>query len=130
MTSPAGYPGRPPEIAGTPEPPYYAVIFTSRRASEHEGYSEMADRMEELAREQPGFLGVESVREGDMGITVSYWDSPDAIERWRKHVEHREAQRLGRSNWYDEYAVRMARVERGRTFVRVRGRDFEGVEGV
>jgi heme-degrading monooxygenase HmoA len=106
------------ELASTPEAPYYAVIFTSRRASEHEGYGEMADRMVELAREQPGFLGIESVREGPIGITVSYWDSPDAIDGWRKHVEHREAQRLGRRVWYDEYVVRVARVERAHPFDR------------
>lgn len=106
------------EIARTPEPPYYAVIFTSRRAAEHEGYGEMAERMEELARREPGFLGVESLREGAVGITVSYWESLEAIESWRLHVEHREAQRLGRQAWYDEYSIRIARVERARTFTR------------
>jgi heme-degrading monooxygenase HmoA len=108
------------DLASTPEPPYYAVIFTSRRAAEHEGYGDMADRMVELAEEQPGFLGIESVREGAIGITVSYWDSLEAIDGWRKHVEHREAQRLGRDAWYDEYTVRVARVERSRSFERSR----------
>jgi heme-degrading monooxygenase HmoA len=106
------------ELSRTPEPPYYAVIFTSRRASVHEGYGEMADRMVQLAGEQPGFLGGESVREAAIGITVSYWDSLDAIDGWRKHMEHREAQRLGREAWYDEYAVRVARVERASLFDR------------
>lgn len=106
------------ELATTPQPPYYAVIFTSRRASEHEGYGEMADRMVELASGQAGFLGIESVREGAIGVTVSYWDSLEAIDGWRKHVEHREAQRLGRDAWYDEYHVRVARVERARSFGR------------
>jgi heme-degrading monooxygenase HmoA len=106
------------ELASTPEPPYYAVIFTSRRASEHEGYGDMADRMVELAGEQAGFLGIESVRDGAMGITVSYWNSMEAIDGWRKHVEHREAQRRGRDAWYEEYNVRIARVEILRSFVR------------
>ncbi|MGB5302456.1 MAG: antibiotic biosynthesis monooxygenase [Gemmatimonadota bacterium] len=106
------------DLASTPEPPYYAVIFTSRRAAEHGGYGDMADRMVELAGEQRGFLGIESVREGAIGITVSYWDSLEAIDGWRKHVEHREAQRLGRDAWYDEYTVRVARVERARSFTR------------
>ncbi|MEK6254217.1 MAG: antibiotic biosynthesis monooxygenase, partial [Gemmatimonadales bacterium] len=79
------------ELSSTPEPPYYAVIFTSRRAAAHGGYDEMAARMVELASEQPGFLGIESLREGPVGITVSYWDSEEAIDGWRKHVEHREA---------------------------------------
>lgn len=102
-------------LADTPAPPYYAVIFTSRRARRHEGYEEMADRMVELAREQPGFLGMESVRQGAIGITVSYWESTAAIESWRRHVEHQEAQRRGREDWYEEYSVRVARVERAHT---------------
>jgi len=107
------------ELSHTPEPPYYAVIFTSRRAEQHEGYGEMADRMAELAGEQPGFLGIESAREGAVGITVSYWSSLEAIDGWRKHTEHREAQRIGRDAWYDEYSVRVARVQRARSFERV-----------
>ena len=106
------------ELSSTPEPPYYAVIFTSRHAATHGGYDEMATRMVELAAAQPGFLGIESVREGAVGITVSYWDSEEAIVGWRKHIEHREAQRLGRSAWYDEYHVRVARVDRARWFER------------
>lgn len=94
------------------------MIFTSRRASEHAGYDEMADRMVELAAAQPGFLGIESVREDAVGITVSYWDSEAAIDGWREHFEHREAQRLGRGRWYDEYQVGVARVERARAFER------------
>ncbi len=106
------------ELASTPAPPYYAVIFTSRRASVHEGYDEMAERMVELAREQPGFLGMESVREGALGITVSYWATTQAIDGWREHVDHREAQRRGREDWYEEYCVRVARVERAREITR------------
>ena len=109
------------ELSHTPEPPYYAVIFTSRRAVEHEGYGEMADRMVELARQQPGFLGIESVREGAIGITVSYWTSQEAIAAWKKHAEHRVAQAKGRAEWYDEYAIRVARVERVRSFTRPAG---------
>ena len=109
------------ELSHTPEPPYYAVIFTSRRAEQHEGYGEMADRMVELAGEQPGFLGIESVREGAVGITVSYWDSLEAIDGWRENAQHRIAQSKGREAWYDEYAVRVARVERARSFTRADG---------
>ena len=107
-----------PEFAGTPPPPYYAVIFTSRRADDGEGYAEMAERMVELARAQPGFLGVESVRGADgFGITVSYWASAEAIASWKANVEHLAAQRLGRERWYERYELRVARVERayGRT---------------
>ena len=103
-------------LAHTPDPPYYAVIFTSRRAVEHAGYAEMADRMVELAHDQPGFLGMDSAREGAIGITVSYWESMDAIRAWRRHTEHREAQRLGRASWYEAYSIRISKVEDERAF--------------
>lgn len=103
-------------LARTPDPPYYVVVFTSRRAAEHEGYAEMADRMVELASEQPGYLGMDSVREGAVGITVSYWDSLEAIRQWGRHHEHREAQRLGRQEWYEVYSIRIARVESANVF--------------
>ncbi|NDL72019.1 antibiotic biosynthesis monooxygenase family protein [Vreelandella alkaliphila] len=99
------------EIANTPEPPYYAVIFSSHRTDVDEGYAEMADRMVALASEQPGFLGIETAREG-VGITVSYWKSLEAISHWKRNAEHREAQRLGHERWYSSFRVRVAKVER------------------
>lgn len=99
------------EIAKTPEPPYYAVIFSSHRTEGDGGYGHMADRMVELASEQPGFLGFESVREG-LGITVSYWESLESIASWKNNSEHCEAQRLGHKKWYSEFRVRVAKVER------------------
>ena len=101
-------PGR---IAATPEPPYYAVIFTSLRTDGDRGYAAMSERMLELAAQQEGFLGVESARE-DLGITVCYWDSLDVIRRWKANIDHREAQRLGRDRWYSAYRVRITKVER------------------
>lgn len=98
-------------IAQTPEPPYYAVIFTSVRTPVDDGYGAMAARMVELASQQPGFLGVESAREA-VGITVSYWKDLDSIRAWKQQVEHREAQRLGREQWYAAYRTRICRVER------------------
>jgi len=71
----------------------------------------MADRMVELASEQPGFLGIEAARES-LGITVSYWESLEAIRNWKENAEHREAQRLGYRQWYSSFRVRVARVER------------------
>ncbi|WP_111494626.1 antibiotic biosynthesis monooxygenase family protein [Marinobacter bohaiensis] len=104
-----------PPIATTPEPPYYAVIFTSLRTAGDEGYGEMAQAMVALASQQPGFLGVESARE-DVGITVSYWSDLDSIRDWKRQADHRLAQRLGRERWYQEYTVRIARVERAYAF--------------
>jgi heme-degrading monooxygenase HmoA len=89
------------------------VIFTSRRTDVDDGYGAMGDRMVELASQQPGFLGVESVRDASgLGITVSYWSSLEAIAAWRAHAEHRVAQNAGRKKWYDHFETRVARVER------------------
>jgi len=101
-------------IASTPEPPYYAVVFTSQRTeSDDAGYGEMAARMVELAGQQPGFLGVESVRDADgLGITVSYWKSLDAIRNWKRNEEHLVAQAKGKSDWYQHYRLRICKTER------------------
>jgi heme-degrading monooxygenase HmoA len=108
-----------PPIAATPEPPYYAVIFTSARTGGERGYGAMAEKMVQLAAQQPGFLGVESVRGADgTGITVSYWDSERAIANWKQHAEHQTAQRLGREVWYADFALRVAKVERASRFTR------------
>ncbi len=100
-------------IADQLRPPYYAVIFTSRRTDvDSEGYCRTAARMEELAGQQPGFLGIESVRGANgVGITVSYWQSREAIAGWKRHVEHLSAQASGRNLWYACYRLRIARVE-------------------
>lgn len=104
-------------IAPTPSPPYYAVIFTSTRTEGDQGYEKMAEAMFQLASQQPGFLGVESAREG-LGITVSYWESPEAIAAWQKNASHLIAQQRGRETWYEQFKVRVCRVERDYAFQR------------
>ena len=103
-------------LANTPQPPYFAVIFTSVRTQVAEGYGQTAALLEELAQQQPGFLGIESARNppglGTLGITVSYWDSLDAIRSWKRQANHRMAQATGRQHWYKAYQVRICRVER------------------
>ncbi len=106
-------------VASTPAPPYYAVIFTSVRTSGDGGYASMADRMVELAAEQPGYLGMESVRdEAGVGITVSYWTSEEAIANWKANAEHAVARDMGREHWYQAFEVRVAKVERAYGFLR------------
>jgi heme-degrading monooxygenase HmoA len=97
------------------KPPYYAVIFTSKRTSIDDGYAEIATKMEDLAKQQEGFLGVESAR-SDIGITVSYWKDIESIRNWKRNIDHIEAQQKGRSTWYDNYTVRIALVEREYNF--------------
>ena len=99
--------------AETPQAAYYAVIFTSLRSKQDNGYEETAQRMLALASQQPGFLSVESARDKDgFGITVSYWKDLDAIKAWRENIEHMEAQILGREQWYEFYNVRICKVEK------------------
>lgn len=96
--------------ATTPPPPYYAVIFTSVRKAGDDGYGETARRMLELAAEQPGFLGFETARQ-EIGISVSYWSSLEAIQSWKEDFAHRQAQRRA-PEWYATFRVRVCRVER------------------
>ena len=97
-----------------PEPPYYAVIFWNRRSGTDEaGYAETAERMDALAAQQPGYLGIESVRgENGEGITVSYWQSEAAIKAWKGVADHAAARETGRKTWYTDYVLRVAKVER------------------
>jgi heme-degrading monooxygenase HmoA len=113
MSTPAG-------IARTPEPPYYAVIFTSLRATDDgRAYGVMAQRMVDLGSRYEGFLGIETVRGADgVGITVSYWRDEAALLAWKRDTEHQKAQRGGRDAWYDRYEVRIAKVERAYGFDR------------
>lgn len=99
------------KIAETPAPPYYAVIFTSIRSDNPNGYAETAARMIELANGQEGFLGVETARE-EVGITVSYWRDEESIRKWKHHAEHTLAREKGRTAWYTSFKTRVARVER------------------
>jgi heme-degrading monooxygenase HmoA len=107
-------------LAKTPAPPYYAVVFsTQRTADDDDGYEVMAGCMVELAAKQPGFLGIESIRNAEgQGITVSYWRSLDDILAWGKHAEHRVAQAMGKGRWYERFRLRVCRVEREDCFDR------------
>ncbi len=102
-------------IAITPKPPYYAVIFTSVRNLNNEeeniAYNEMAKSMDELAKLQPGYLGIESAR-NETGITISYWNSLEDIAHWKQNSKHVVAQKMGIKKWYTNYKTRVCLVER------------------
>jgi heme-degrading monooxygenase HmoA len=104
-------------IAATPQPPYWVVMFTSRHSgADAEAYAKMGDAMEALAASQPGFLGIESTRDAEgVGITLSFWASEQAIHDWKRVAAHTQAQRLGHERWYQDFALRVARVERAYT---------------
>ena len=102
-------------ISKTPEPPYYAVIFTSVRTEGDHGYAAVSDQLMKLAEKQAGYLGVEHARNA-LGITVSYWQDLESIKNWKLHAEHTHARKRGRTEWYKNFTVRIAKVERDYKF--------------
>ena len=100
-------------FAGTPEPPYYAVIFTTMRVNDpNDGYTEMSERLEKMVCDQPGYIVMESVREDNgFGVTVNYWIDEASISNWKNNLEHRDAQEIGMTDWYKNYFLRIAKVE-------------------
>ncbi|HWP50576.1 MAG TPA: antibiotic biosynthesis monooxygenase [Clostridia bacterium] len=105
------------EIVKAPSAPYYAVIFTSIRTPDDNGYGQIGDSLMKIVSEQKGFLGAESVRGPDgFGMTISYWDSLKSIEAWKHHPPHMKAQEAGKKLWYSEYAIRVCKVERDNYF--------------
>jgi heme-degrading monooxygenase HmoA len=106
-------------LATTPAPPYYAVIFTSRRNEQpDDGYAETAARMFALAAEQPGFLGFDKAHSDGVSITVCYWEREEQVVAWKAQADHVVAQGEGRARWYDAYEIRVARVDRAYGFER------------
>ena len=100
-----------------PEPPYYAVIFTNQALKTPEGFAEMAAAMGEIAKTLPGYIGIESTRDAyGFAITVSYWESEEAIKGWREHAKHSIAQKIGKERWYEDYILRVGKVEQQYSF--------------
>lgn len=100
-------------FTATPEPHYYAVIFTSQMSDDSEGYAAMGDKMFEMALEQPGCYGAESARDASgLGITVSYWKDEESLSAWKQNAKHLVAQKVGIERWYSHYELRIAKVER------------------
>lgn len=105
-------------VSKTPKAPYYAVIFTSIRTTGDNGYGELAEKMAQLSAEQDGFLGMEHAASDGLSITICYWDSLDAIAKWRENSEHKVAQMKGYETFYQSFATRICKVERNNFFER------------
>lgn len=104
-------------IASNLKPPYYAVIFSTILTDTTKNYLENATKMEELAKQQKGYLGLESAR-SEIGITVSYWETLEAITAWKNNIEHTKVRDLGREKWYKQYQLRICKVEREYGFIK------------
>lgn len=103
-------------MSDKPSPPYYAVIFSSVRTDNDDGYAQTIEHMMDLGLKHPGCLGLESVSEGDKGISVSYWKDLNSIQDWKQVADHMTAQKMGREKWYKSYTTRIAKVEREYSF--------------
>lgn len=107
------------EIAKTPVPPYYAVIFTSIRTPGDNGYGKIADEIVNIVSKQKGFLGAESVRDSNgFGMTISYWDSLESINDWKSNLQHKKAKEMGMKQWYSQYKIRICKVENDNLFIK------------
>lgn len=104
-----------PLITSTPAPPYYAVIFTSVVGVDDEEFGIMAEQMERLVKEQPGYLGLEYAG-NEIGITISYWKDEESIRNWKQQADHLIAQQKGKEKWYAAYKIRICKVERDYDF--------------
>ena len=104
-------------ISNTPPPPYYAVIFSSIKTKDNEGYAKKNALMNKLDLQQKGFLGMENAN-SEIGISVSYWSDLEAIKLWKENLDHQKAQVEGQKKWYLEYKVRIAKVERDYDFLK------------
>ncbi|MFD5416703.1 antibiotic biosynthesis monooxygenase family protein [Streptomyces sp. NPDC127069] len=101
------------------EPPYVMAVFSNVRTSDDSGYPEVLSRMNEIVRENPGFLGYESARTpGGLGITVAYFRDHESLAAWRTDLEHQAAMKHGRAHWYESYTLHVATVERSHGFAR------------
>ena len=104
-------------IVKTPKTPYYAVIFTSIRTSDDNGYGKVSDDIVNIVSKQKGFLGAESVRDGaGFGMTISYWDSLESIDEWKYNAPHMKAKEMGEKMWYSKYMIRICKVENDNYF--------------
>lgn len=99
------------KIIDAPNPPYYAVIAPAEMAEDFRGYPELATKLVELAKEQPGFLGIESGSQKGFALAVSYWESLEAIDGWRHNARHMAAKEMGKTKWFTKYVTRIAKVE-------------------
>ncbi len=97
------------------ELPYYAVIFTSIQTEDATGYAETSVEMEKLASQMQGYLGMDHAR-SEIGITISYWKTLEDIARWKAQKDHLEVQKKGKSQWYEQYRIRICKVEREYSF--------------
>jgi heme-degrading monooxygenase HmoA len=95
---------------------FYAVIATTTLKpmplAMQQRYMAMAERMLELAQSQDGFLGREHARDDQLGISVSYWSTLEAIEAWRTDTRHMAVKEMGRKEFYRTCQIRICRVER------------------
>ncbi len=93
-----------------------AVIFEVWIDPEHrQDYIEQAAKLRALLEGIDGFISVErfqSLIEPDKILSLSFFRDEDAVKAWRNTMQHRQAQALGRNEYFRDYRLRITRVLR------------------
>lgn len=94
------------------------IVFRSRlRPGVDDDYGPAAERMSELAATMPGYISHKGfTAEDGERVTIAEFENQEAVQAWRMHPEHRDAQKRGRENFYSEYRVQVCALLRQSAF--------------
>ena len=94
----------------------YAVIFEVEPDPERrQDYLDIAAQLRPELEQIDGFISVErfqSLTQEGKVLSLSFWRDEEAVARWRRHEQHRDAQRAGRGGIFKNYRLRVAAVVR------------------
>src|SRR6266700_4852467 len=93
-----------------------AVIFEAQpQPGRKDAYLDGAASLRPLLADIDGFVSIErfeSLTQPGKVLSLSFWRDEAAVARWRRHEEHRAAQRAGRAGIFRTYRLRVAAVVR------------------
>lgn len=93
-----------------------AVIFELEpRADQAPRYFELANALKGSLTNVEGFISIErfeSLTQPGRYLSLSFWESEQAVQNWRNQQAHRMAQQEGRSQIFSDYRLRVACVIR------------------
>jgi len=93
-----------------------AVIFEVWPKADHkQDYLDTAQGLKARLEAAPGFISIErfeSLVESGKILSLSFFESEEAVAAWRNTLEHRKAQVQGRRVYFENYRLRIASVQR------------------
>ena len=94
----------------------YAVIFEVQPKPQHkQDYLDTAAQLLDELKAIPGFISVErfaSLSSQHKLVSLSFWETEEAIKQWKANVNHKAAQAKGINEYFEDFRIRVARVER------------------